>query len=84
MRGGVKAVFEECQVQKSEVMGNFVRIAGAIAIVSLISMVVAASFIYRNDVVSAKRDRNARQRAEIGSLSMSRRNLDGMKILTVL
>jgi hypothetical protein len=58
MQRGAKAAFEGCQVQKSQDTGNFVRIAGMIAIITLISTVVAASFIYhnRNNLVSPRRN----------------------------
>jgi hypothetical protein len=74
MQRGAKAAFEGCQVQKSQDTGNFVRIAGMIAIITLISTVVAASFIYHilNNLVSATPEWSERQIAGIGNLSMSR------------
>jgi len=67
-------------VQKAQDGDIFVRIAGMIAIISLISTIVTASFSYRNDLVSAMPDRNAHQRAGINSLSMSQQSLDDMEM----
>ena len=67
-------------MQKAQDGDIFVRIAGMIAIISLISTIVTASFSYRNDLVSAMPDRNAHQRAGINSLSMSQQSLDDMEM----
>jgi hypothetical protein len=60
-------------VQNTQDPGNFVRIAGAVAIVTLISTVVAASFIphSRNNLVSTMADWSERQIDGIGNFSMS-------------
>jgi hypothetical protein len=62
---GAEAVFEGRQVQKAQDTGNFIRIAGVIGIVALISIVVAASFIRhnRNNLGSAMQDWSERQTA---------------------
>ena len=61
-------------MHRSQDTGNFVRIAGMIAIITLISTVVAASFIYHilNNLVSATPEWSERKIAGIGNLSMSR------------
>ena len=61
-------------MHRSQDTGNFVRIAGMIAIITLIFTVVSASFVYhnRNNLVSATPEWSERQTAGIGNLSMSR------------
>jgi hypothetical protein len=50
-------------VQKAKDTGNFIRIAGVIAIITLISIVVAASFVRhnRNNLGWAMQDCSERQ-----------------------
>ncbi len=52
-------------MQKAQETGNFIRIAGVIGIITLISIVVAASFIRhnRNNVGAAMQDWSERQTA---------------------
>jgi hypothetical protein len=52
-------------VQKAQDTGNFIRMAGVIGIITLFSIVVAASFIRhnRNDLGAAMQDWSERQTA---------------------
>jgi hypothetical protein len=61
-------------VQNTQDPGNFVRIAGAVAIITLISTVVAASFIphSRSNLVSTMADWSERQIGGTGNFSISR------------
>jgi hypothetical protein len=61
----VEAVFEGRQVQKAQDTGNFIRIAGVIGIITLISIIVAASFIRHNryNLGAAMQDWGERQTA---------------------
>jgi hypothetical protein len=65
MQRNIKAVFEERQVQKAQDTDSFIRIAGVIGIITLISIVVAASFIRHNryNLGAAMQDWSERQTA---------------------
>jgi hypothetical protein len=62
----VKTSREEPELQKRRDTGDLVKLAGASAIIAVISIVIAASFICRTNMVSTMPDWSERQMVEMG------------------